>query len=307
MVKENTHLFAADRIIHDLRDTDMRAVIGEHRGAYDLGSIIPDSFYYSPRASVREVSDLLHGKKGEHTGKIVFDVLEGLGGKRDNGDNGDLAFVLGYLTHCAMDSTFHPFIYYLTGNHRDGTVTKDDSRYYHFHYETYLDHKWNGSLYLDRIIRTDTLGHLSFPYLISKRTGIRESDASEAVEAQILMNRMLRTAAPYAAVRALNRLGVMGRSSLGLFYRNLRYEREKLDGRIDYGDIITGEPLSTTPEELVEDAMDAALPMMTAAFDFYHGRIDKRKLAEAIPGRSLATGKAGVSASDIRYTKYHNP
>ena len=303
MVKENTHLFAADRIYRTLAD-EVRAVIDENRGAYDLGSVILDSFYYHPQASVHKASDLLHGKCGESTSAVILEIL---GDIKHTDRTKDLAFVLGYITHCALDAAFHPVIYYLTGNHRDGSVSKDGSRYLHYHYETYLDHKWNSSFYLHRAISTRSLSGLAFPAVLARSAGIEESNVKESLEVQIMFNRLYRLSFPYAALLALGRMNLLGRAPRSLFYRNLRHDDRCLDGTIDYRDIISGEPLSATPEEILERAVASAGTMIGAAFDFYTGRSSEADLRAAIPGTSLATGKVGVSASDIVYTRFHSP
>ena len=301
MVKENTHLYAANKIAGMIENTEISSVIEEHISCYYLGSVIPDCFYYSPRKRVNAVADILHGKKGENTVILILDILDHA---RSAGNSRDLAFALGYLSHCALDIAFHPVLYYFTGNHRSEEVGRTEASYRHFHIETYLDDKWNDSFYIDTLIRTDTLKDLSFPGLASTRFGIPEKMIRTALRRQMFLNRLYRKRFVYKIVCVIQRMRLLNKAFTALFYANLETEKEPVPDRFRIRNVVTGKREKTSWDETLEKASRNAVRMAGSAYDYYSGKIGRDECTRTLKGESLATGKIRTPATDIRYTKY---
>jgi hypothetical protein len=86
-----------------------------------LGSIAPDIFYFYGGLSRKK------NARGQHWGYLihhtnVFPLIEALASRVRDLPHEDakrkrlLAFVLGYVSHCAVDIITHPYIFYITGD-----------------------------------------------------------------------------------------------------------------------------------------------------------------------------------------------
>lgn len=108
-----------------------------------LGAMAPDALYYH-RFGCDEVSNALgeqlHGGNGEDTLLIIRQPLNLLktlvGSQQDVG----LTFIAGYLSHCAVDITFHPWIFFETGDYyHPDPHARVLARTAHRIFEVYLD------------------------------------------------------------------------------------------------------------------------------------------------------------------------
>lgn len=142
MPKEITHILLAEKAA-DLSDKHRsnrydRAseLLKKHANAFRFGSVSPDIFFYDipfvfdnksiPRGL--PFGAALHGGEGEDTMAHIAAMLRileepsvqkaGLGRTLDT-DQRDMlfAFCTGYLTHIALDTVFHPLVYYYSGNY----------------------------------------------------------------------------------------------------------------------------------------------------------------------------------------------
>jgi len=302
MVKENTHLFAADRILHLVGDADIRKLIEGDRKSYHLGATVPDAFFYSNDKNIKKIGAILHGKHGNPTNDYIFQVLDEV---RKSNNTPDLAFIMGYLTHCALDITFHPVIYYFTGNHRDGSIDERKATYLHWHYETYLDAKWNDRYYIDKLIDANLVERLLFFDIISNSMDVPKSGMKRAVKNQILLNKLFRSEIVFQLVRFAKRIRLADETPLGIFYSNLDREKIELDEIMVYRDPISGDRKRTTLYSLLDEACSLAEKMIKSAYDYYTGG-NKEECSRVISGKSLTTGKLKIPVSEIRFTRFNS-
>ena len=303
MVKENTHLFAAERILHLIKDAEIRKLLETYGKSYHLGSIIPDAFFYSNNKNIKKISEILHGKYGNLTNDIIFQALDKT---KKSKNSGDLAFIMGYLTHCALDITFHPIIYYYTGNHRDGSIDIKKATYLHWYYETYLDAKWNDGYYIEKLIDPKLIYRLCFFDVISESMDVPKDGIKRAVKNQKFLNRMFRSKLVFQLVRFARCIRLADETPLGIFYSNLDREKIILDEVLAYRDIITGDGKNTTLSGLLEEACLLGESMIKSAYDYYSGAIKRKQCLGVISGKSLATGKLKIPVTEIKYTIFSN-
>ena len=109
MVYENTHLWAAEQIKSRIKSRIIKETIGINLDYYHLGAIFPDVLFYSRDPGVRAAAYFLHGETGVPTNNFIFQVLDSIRGLHDEKN---LAFIWGFLTHCALDIVFHPVVIY---------------------------------------------------------------------------------------------------------------------------------------------------------------------------------------------------
>lgn len=124
MPKELTHIVFADAVAARLPESGaawLAGLLTAMRAPYHAGSLAPDVFYYGldRRDGARHLGAIVHGDNGEDTAAAVIEMLRRL---RAGGDHApefaaQVAFAAGYLTHMALDMTFHPWIYAVTGQY----------------------------------------------------------------------------------------------------------------------------------------------------------------------------------------------
>ncbi len=296
MPKENTHMFFAYGLLEGFRDHDLLRDISEHVNFYLFGSISPDIFFYSGSKELLAISESLHGKTGQPTNTAILAMLEeGLGPS-------DLAFILGYITHCALDITFHPVIYYLSGNYYDGDPAKKARAVYmHRHLETCLDLGLPNPFRLHAMIRPSMLRGLVYEKVLCREFGVTPGRIRATLFNQVLANLMFTSRSAHRLFLALHRSGFIRDSAMGgLFYADA--EGDRLPDTLQIKDIITGEDRAVTVKGLFAQAQATAVPMMTAACDYWKKKIGRDDLIQAIPGLSLDTGRLMVTPESIRYT-----
>jgi hypothetical protein len=107
MAYENTHLWAADRVIGRIENNELKEHLTDCLDDYYFGAVFPDTLSYSKDKKIREIADFLHGETGLPSNRVIFDMLDRAKATRDRKN---LAFIGGFLTHCAMDIVLHPMI-----------------------------------------------------------------------------------------------------------------------------------------------------------------------------------------------------
>jgi hypothetical protein len=297
MPKENTHMFFAYELLEAFQEQEILRDISNYVNFYLFGSISPDIFFYSGTKELRAVSETLHGKTGKPTNIPILAMLE------EAVRPEDLAFILGYITHCALDITFHPVIYYLSGNYYDNDPEKKaHAVYLHRHLETCLDLDLPNPFRLHAMIRTSQLKGLVYEKVICRDFAVTPRQVRQVLGKQILSNFLFTSRAAYLVFMILSRVGLTKDTAMsGLFYADTA-RGNRLPSLLSVKDIITGEERTTTVKELFAQANRTAIPMMTAAYGYLKKSISREELVQAIPGLSLDTGKLMVTPESIRYT-----
>ncbi|MFH1209179.1 MAG: zinc dependent phospholipase C family protein [archaeon] len=292
MVKENTHLFGAYRIFERL-DENLKKIINENIDYYYIGSIAPDIFFFSDKTHF--VSDKLHGKNGELTNEIIFKLLK-------NKDKRNLAFLFGYLTHCAFDIKFHPVIYYYTGNYYDKNKEKRErATYLHRHFETYIDNKLKHRFLIYKIIKKNLIRNLLFFKIIVKDYKITMEEIKKTLNNELFLNRIFKSSIGYYIYFLITKLGISNKKNLGLFYKDLRRDKIIFEQDLRYRDIIDGKKIKKNFDELFEEALEYGKEMINTTYKFSNNKISKDQCVKIIDGKSLDTGKLRTGVSKIKY------
>jgi hypothetical protein len=296
MAFENTHIYLADVIMQQLRENDLKTILDHHIGQYYLGSVFPDVLFYGRDKAVSQTAHMLHGNDGLPTNRLVFDILDRI---RPLGDHKNFAFVAGYLTHLAVDTTLHPVVYYISGfKSVENRKERNRSAYLHWHYETCIDRAVNRKFYLDEILHPGLLDGL----LVEKVTGVNLKLITQALRRQVAYFAMTRKRRYFHLFRLLSRIGIVPPESVAGFYDNLNKEKECLPDPIAYRDVIDGTSKQTTLDRLIANAVDLGVDMITAAADYYSDRITRQDCEKTIAGYNLATGWPGKTKDDIRFS-----
>jgi hypothetical protein len=296
MVYENTHLWAAEQIRSRIKNRLIAEMIGSYSDDYYLGAVFPDILYYSRDHRISRAAYFLHGDTGAPTNAFIFDVLDKV---KDNPDEKTLVFIWGFLTHCAMDIVFHPVVFYFAGyDPEDDRARQLDTDYLHLHYETIIDRHFNKGIFLENVIKPAMVKGLAIPPILN----ISRRDIVTCLRKQIFYFRLIHSRLYYLVFKALAKMGLVDRRFVAYFYPNLADEPRKLPPKLVYRDIISGEDMETTLEDLMEGGINMAINMVAAAHEYTAGEISKESCQTTIAGQNLDTGRRDKTKKDIRFT-----
>jgi hypothetical protein len=287
MPKENTHLWFAHDLLDYLPEASLRGDISHSIDEYHLGSFIPDTFFYSRTKSIENVSEVLHGKAGSLTNTVIFRVLdEAMTGR-------DIAFILGYISHCALDIVFHPMINSLSGDYYDEDPREREKAVtLHRRIETCIDVEIGNPLRIYRLVRLKTIRGLVFEDIVSRSFSVPVEGIRSTLSKQLLLNRMFASITAYRALSLAHRLGIVKtKEHLSLFYGSALHERPILQDPLRYHTSEAGPELVTSLAELFARAREKALRMMEAAHGYSKGTVSRKRLIDEIPGENLSTGE----------------
>jgi len=296
MAYENTHLWAADKIRAQLGNQALDNLLSKGSDFYHLGAVFPDTCSYSRDPEIRNISDFLHGETGIPTNKVVFDILDRVIRTRDDSN---FDFICGYLTHMALDIVFHPLVVYFSGYlPQQNPARASNSSYLHWHYETFIDKHFNNGFYLDRTIKPDIVRDL----LILSVLDVPEEAVMASLKRQISYFRRVNSRFYYWIYRLAIPLGFIDKKYIGGFYAHLDCDRTGLPEKIHYRDLFSGEEKETTLDSLMNRSLSMGKDMLSAAYDYYCGKIDREMCKNTIVGHGLDTGQSGKTKADIRFS-----
>ncbi len=115
-----THKYCADDALKMVYTSELKSILETHYDIYILGSQGPDIlFYYNALpwqdddGGVNELGNMIHDNKVFEFYKYSFDYIKSL----DNKYHKDVltSYMMGFLSHYALDRATHPYIYYMTG------------------------------------------------------------------------------------------------------------------------------------------------------------------------------------------------
>ena len=296
MTYENTHLWAADAVKEQIAIDALRELINSNIDYYYFGAVFPDTFSYSQDKEISDISNFLHGNTGVPTNGVVFNVLDRIKYPRDKKN---LAFICGFLTHCAMDIVFHPVVEYFSGYKPKSIPRKaSKSSYLHWHYETYIDKRFNNKFYLDRIIIPTTAHDL----VVTSILNISEQVILDCLKKQITYFKRTHSRLIYMTYRMLSKIGLVEKKYLGGFYANLKVDPTRLPENIRYKDIISGENKEATMNGLMDEGINMGIKMSESAYDYYCGKINRQVCEKTIAGNNLDTGQIGKTKADVNFS-----
>ena len=144
MPKELTHWHIAHAALRRGVTQQVREIISTNPALYYFGAIAHDIALYDlskpTEANLERRAHQLHGVDGENTLEPLIEMMERA--LRQNNKSTQLAFLLGMLTHFVADSTFHPMVYYISGNYfAQDTEEREKAVFRHRLLETAID-RW---------------------------------------------------------------------------------------------------------------------------------------------------------------------
>ncbi|MBU5483385.1 zinc dependent phospholipase C family protein [Clostridium sp. MSJ-11] len=130
-----THVLGASKVSSDIEDVKYKNIIKQNNKMYQYGAQGPDIFLYycifipSKHNRVKKLGQRMHTDKTREF--IMYFVDKAKETKTKEDFECLLSYTLGFVTHYALDTTMHPFIYYFGGIYHPDTVGTRKYDFYH--------------------------------------------------------------------------------------------------------------------------------------------------------------------------------
>ncbi|MCK7481254.1 MAG: hypothetical protein M0C28_31735 [Candidatus Moduliflexus flocculans] len=219
MPKENTHLLFAHRVLEEFHETDILREVSGHLHTYLLGSVIPDTFYYSGRKPIERISETFTGRPATRRTRSSSRCSMQPATPRTSPSSSGTSPTAPWTSPSTRSS------HYLSGNYYDEVPgRRTHAVYMHRHLETCLDKDLKNTFR----IHQDHPGGLSQGPRVPKR-----SSPGISMQASVRMRRSLRKAASLQPVFHQQGCPTVSHrpsrafpcsktaSHLGLFYRDV--------------------------------------------------------------------------------------
>jgi hypothetical protein len=323
MGKELSHIFCAQQAAARRAAVggQLHNLLASAPHAYHFGAIAADTFFYAVRLPGEPArsgccGDLVHGADGNDTSAPVHEMLKALREAPDDPLFAEkTAFVSGFLTHVALDTSLHPYVYHVSGNYyADCPVTRREAQVRHRLIESWLDLHMlqQNSLDLGRcnflrdIRRNEAVNRELLQFFFSACARVLPlvpaafSDLLRGYRVQMTLNTAFGNAAIGAMVRRLDRL-LAGRMSafLALFYPwdDGPVPRDIVEFS-SYRHPVTGEERFGGFAIIWEEALTRAEGFLDAAEAFLFAGQDDALFLEEVRGYNFSTGLVGVPIRD---------
>lgn len=315
MPRDLTHVILADDM-RPLMSASARRCADENRTAFHMGAVSHDSFLYGsdPKLSTR-----IHGGLGDDTRAVILSMMDDIRQEKDPAVRAkEQAFVYGFLSHSAVDSVFHPFVYSVSGsqvrqnNPDDKHVALAKTR--HRYVETWLDMHFLKEKKLDldtykpfkEVMNDsgckDTLSAF-FGRNYQKAFGMDEDQTKMYKKGLYLQMFIGRVTQNQKLGRFLRRLDNFLDGGLGMvvsgFYQKDRRLPPKLKDFKEFKHPVTGETVHKNIQDLTKDALKRGAGYITAA-EKYLDTGDREAFLKAVPNINLDTGVENTKLSDIK-------
>lgn len=324
MGKEISHILCAEQSVHaggGGLGTGLRSVLKDALHSFHFGSIAADTFFYAVRLPFERkrlfcYGDVIHGSDGNDTSRPAIEMLKFLRGTPNDPLFAEkAAFACGFLTHIALDSVLHPFVYHISGNYySDCAAERNDARARHRLVESWIDLQvlrqasieLAGCSFLGDIRCNGAVNGELLRFFCSACTGAKEAEATHlndlrrGYRVQMALNAIFGNHGAATLVKRADKLfsGRLG-SFLALFYP---WGYSDIPGEILHFDSfrhpVTGEMMGGGFPRLWSEAMQRGKDFLAAADQFLFGVGHDVELENIVQGYSLSTGLVGVSIRD---------
>lgn len=315
MPRDLTHVILADDIRAGL-PAGTRRCAEEFESAFHQGAISHDSFLYGSDSGL---STKMHGGFGDDTRAVVLEMLDDVRKEKDPVRRDiQKAFVYGFLTHSAVDSVFHPFVYSVSGSQvRENNPDEDrvkQAKTRHRYVETWLDVHFLKRKGRDqdtfqplKKIRGDRqsfeIATDFFCRNYQKAYSAGDDVArtyKNGLTVQLFVGRVTKKQTLGKVLRRLDDFldGRLGLAVSG-FYQQDRQMPSKLKDFESFKHPVTGHTVRRNLAGLTRDAVRRGTDYVLAA-EKYIANGDRREFLESVPNINLDTGVENTKLADIK-------
>lgn len=275
MPTENTHLFIAKETVGAL-STEIKNTILDNIDYYYLGAVFPDCPMYS---NTDAVGNLMHGAESFSPNKPIFEMLDIL---KISGSPIDFAFIAGYITHCVIDSIFHPSIFYYSsswpGADKDKSLTK------RLEIELYMEKTINGKVFLSDLVKADIINDLIVIRAICELFNIKKSFLVKCLKNQVKFHRLFKNRFAHYLFVILTGLKIYPKWWLACFHARKISKDNMLPEKLNYKDVITGEQKNSSLTELMNNVIVENKKRLLAARRYLKNEISRQEAGLLLSG-----------------------
>jgi hypothetical protein len=330
MGKELSHIICAEQTAERLTGSvggGFLSLLRDYSSAYHFGAIVADSFFYAVRFPFESGSstcwgDMIHGAEGNDTGGPVHEMLKALRDSPNDVLYGEkAAFVCGFLTHIALDSTLHPYVYHVSGNYySDCPIARRESQVRHRLIEAWFDlhllqqtsQRLARSKYLQKIRSKGVLNRdlLRFLFTACEKSFRIDPESwrflLRGYRVQMVLNSVFRSEILGKSLCLVDR-ALSGRlqTFLALFYPwgHSEIPAEIINFR-SFRHPVTGEEHTGNFQNLWEQSLARGGEFLASVEKFLFLGMDDDELRKVIRGYSLSTGLEGIPIGEaVHYEK----
>lgn len=132
-----THILCGNKSIDTVDNEELYSEIMKRINIFKLGTQGPDIFYYYRFWRGRILGKIMHSNR---TGDFLINCLKYTKSKSMSSDYFELlAYILGFISHYALDSIAHPYIYYYSFSHSNEKPSSYLANSYHKKIEMIID------------------------------------------------------------------------------------------------------------------------------------------------------------------------
>jgi len=315
--KEITHWLIGAASTEKLNDTALGRAAADHPHCLKLGAVFPDALFYNRNGSKTKqytsLADEFHGSGGEDTYQVVRDLYRAVNNSADRGPL--MAFFVGLVSHIQADSSFHPLVFYVSGDYdHPDPLTRAKAVGSHRRFESLMDLYFCGGF--------KELNSHSLKTMLQKAesplTALMEGALSEIALEKGWPELVAVTARAFGFFafmqglshnRALSRTlyaldGILPdtwREVIGLFYGpQLLRKMPLMSEPFQYRNPVTGQEFTQRLDEIFQTAVDRTASICQT---IEPALINGDPFPIPDPGPSLAFGLEGASTSQANFFK----
>ena len=318
MPRDLTHIMLAEDIRNKL-PAEMRQCAERCESVFHMGAISHDSFLYGINS---KLSTKMHGGFGDDTRDVVLLMSDDIRQEKDPElQKKKKAFVYGFLTHMAVDSVFHPFVYSVSGsqipkNNPDQEHVKL-AKTRHRYVETWLDihflkekkHRLQAYKPLKKLMNNDKDRKLAADFFCrnyQKAFNIDEDLTrvyKNSMAVQLFIGRVTKNQTMGKMLRRLDDFldGRLGMAVSG-FYQQDRKMPDQLKEFTSFKHPVTGQTVHKTLTDLTQEAVQRGTDFILAA-EKYIKSGNRQEFLRSFPNINLDTGVENTKLADIRQTE----
>jgi len=275
--KELTHWHIAREVLRRGAPAQVGGIIECNPELYYFGTIAHDIAFYDfskpTEGNIERIGNQLHGVDGENTLVPLIEMMEMALSHNNRSTSAQLAFMLGMLTHFVTDSTFHPMVYYMSGNYfAEDPEERSKAVFRHRLFETAID-RWletidplKPSFDLIHLWRdTGEAGREAFELLVGHYANLGDKIIMSHFKKAWRNHRLLQTAfswsAPWRILTFYRRFGHPSVEKYEALFYSQPLNLSFLDSSLDWLHPVTGAPHDMTLKELYDVSVEKVITL----------------------------------------------
>lgn len=321
-----THILCAEDVIREIPDGKYRNMLINNKELYNFGAQGPDPLlyckFYNPhkRKFMKKLSQVLHTAK---TSEFLIFLIESLSESNNSKEFEKLfAYLSGFITHYALDTLGHPFVYYFGGVYNPKYSSTKKYDIYHKQLEVIIGTieiktRWGKDAYNTPIFKQIEIGE-GIPTCINKliykgfwkihKIKVEENLIENSYKdmkkgLKYLMDESGWKRKIIYAIEEMCSKKFRIKASIYPKYINETLDYLNKDHRKWNHPCNLNEVYYNDFNEIYQEAVKSSSQMICAVIDFLNCKISLEEIRDIFPDKSYETGKLLKDYSKMQYYK----